>query len=68
MTCARCFFRRADRVTAIEAEVIRTSTPVAYAPPWALTSAWKMTVTMKAMTVNTRTSGRRARAHAGAMP
>ena len=34
--------RRAERVTATAAEVIRTSTPVAYAPPWASTLASKM--------------------------
>ena len=61
--------RRADeRVTATAAEVISTSTPVAYAPPWASTSARKMSVTTKAIAVKTRTSGRVARAQSGAMP
>ncbi len=40
---------RADKVTATAAEVISTSTPVAYAPPWASTSALKMIVTTTAM-------------------
>ena len=37
--------RRAESVTATAAEVISTSTPVAYAPPWASTSASKSQVT-----------------------
>jgi hypothetical protein len=36
--------RRTDRVTATAAESIKTSTPVAYAPAWAWTSARKRTV------------------------
>ena len=60
--------RRAERVTATDAEVISTSTPVAYAPPWASTSARKMMVTAKATPVKTSTSGRTARVHSGAMP
>ena len=43
--------RRAERVTATAAEVIRTSTPVAYAPPCASTLARKMSVTAKAIAV-----------------
>ena len=65
---AFCFFRRADRVTAIEAEVMSTSTPVAYAPPWASTSASKTRVMTKPMAVKTSTRGRTARVHSGAMP
>src|SRR5688572_12262647 len=68
---AHTFFsprRRAERVTAIAAEVIKASTPVAYAPPCAFTSARKRMVTMKQMTVKTTTSGRVALAHSGAMP
>ena len=60
--------RRADRVTATAADDISTSTPVAYAPPWASTSARKMIVTAKATPTNTSTSGRTARVHSGAMP
>jgi hypothetical protein len=38
-------------VTATAAELISTSTPVAYAPPCAFTSALKMIVTAKATAV-----------------
>ena len=55
-------------VTASEAEVMSTSTPVAYAPPWASTSARKWIVTTKVTAVKTSTSGRLARAQSGAIP
>jgi len=48
---ARALRRRAEIVTATAALVISTSTPVAYAPPWALTSARKISVTPNAMAV-----------------
>ena len=44
-------WRRAESVTATVAEVISASTPVAYAPAWASTSARKMIVTTKQTTV-----------------
>jgi hypothetical protein len=50
------------------AESIRTSTPVAYAPAWASTSARKITVMAKAMAVNASARGRTARVHSGAIP
>ncbi len=50
------------------ADVISTSTPVAYAPPWASTSAWKTIVMRKAVPVKTSTIGRTARDQDGAMP
>ena len=49
-------------------ELISTSTPVAYAPPWASTLASKTQVTRKATRVKTMTIGRTARAQCGAMP
>ena len=55
-------------VTAMAAEVMSTSTPVAYAPPWALTSALKAIVTMNPIAVMTMTSGRAALAQSGAIP
>lgn len=55
-------------VTAMAAELMSTSTPVAYAPPWASTSASKIQVTRKATRVKTMTIGRTARAQCGAMP
>ena len=60
--------RRADMVTANAAEVIRTSTPVAYAPPWASTSARKASVMPNEVSANTSTSGRMCRVQSGAMP
>jgi hypothetical protein len=54
--------------TATAAEPISTSTPVAYAPACASTSALKSTVTVNAMAVKTSTSGRVAFAQSGAMP
>ena len=59
---------RTESVTATAAEVIRTSTPVAYAPPCASTLASKMIVMRNVMAVKSTTSGRDARAHSGAMP
>ncbi len=53
---------------ATHALVISTSTPVAYAPPWASTFALNTQVTSRFMPVNSSTSGRTARAHSGAMP
>jgi hypothetical protein len=47
---------------------MRNSTPVAYAPPWASTSALNSSVTTTAMVKKTSTSGRVARAQSGAMP
>ena len=55
-------------VTAMAAELIRTRTPVAYAPPCASTSASKIQVTRNATRVKTITMGRTARAQCGAMP
>ncbi len=55
-------------VTATAADVMRKSTPVAYAPPWASTSASKRTVTTNAIRHSTRTRGRVARAQFGAIP
>ena len=52
----------------IDADMISTSTPVAYAPPWASTSALNSTVITNAITPNTITSGRVARAQSGTMP
>ena len=63
-----CFLRHADRLTASDAEVISTSTPVAYAPPCASTLASKISVMRKAIAVKTSTRGRTARAHWGAIP
>ena len=68
MVRPRCRCRRAASVTAVAAEVISTSTPVAYAPPCASTSASKTSVTRNAIAVKTSTSGRTARAQSGAMP
>ena len=66
---ARCSLRRlAERVTAIVAEVITASTPVAYAPACASTSALKRMVTMNEIEIKINTSGRVARAQSGAMP
>src|SRR3954453_18298737 len=62
------FRRRAEIVTATAALVIRTSTPVAYAPPCAFTSARNINVTVNAIAVYTSTSGRGARVHSGAIP
>src|SRR5262245_19498267 len=53
---------------ATPALVMRTSTPVAYAPPWASGFALNTQVTIRLMAVKRRTSGRDARAHSGAMP
>jgi hypothetical protein len=53
---------------ATQALVMRTSTPVAYAPPWASTFARKSRVTVRLIAVKRYTSGRTARAHSGAMP
>jgi len=64
----RCRFRRADSVTARVADVMSTSTPVAYAPPCASTEALNSRVMTTATTVNVMTSGRTARAQPGAMP
>jgi hypothetical protein len=50
------------------ADEMSTSTPVAYAPLCAATSALNRRVTTKAMAVHTSTSGRTARVHSGAMP
>src|SRR5688572_21749377 len=55
-------------VTATAADVIRTRTPVAYAPPCAVTSALKMIVIRKVTAVKSVTSGRVARVHSGAIP
>ena len=63
-----CRLRRAESVTARDAEVMSTSTPVAYAPPCASTLAWKTRVMRKAIAVKTSTRGRTARAHWGAIP
>ena len=41
---------------------------MAYAPPWAFTSAWKYQVMKKPIAVNTSTSGRAAAAQRGAIP
>ena len=57
-----------DIVTATAAELINTSTHVAYAPPCASTSALKMIVTANAMAVKTRTSGLVAFDQLGAIP
>jgi hypothetical protein len=54
--------------TASAAELMSTSTPVAYAPPCASTSARNTTVTTMLMPVMMMTSGRFARAHSGAIP
>jgi hypothetical protein len=63
-----CFPRRAESATATAPEVISTRTPVAYAPPWASTSALNSQVIRNPTAVNARTSGRTARAHPEAMP
>ena len=55
-------------MTATAAELMSASTPVAYAPFCRSTEAWKTKVTRIAISVKTITSGRIARAHAGAMP
>src|SRR5262245_37230726 len=47
--------RRDERDTAIAADDIKTRTPVAYAPPWASTSALNTQVTVKQIAVKTRT-------------
>ena len=60
--------RRLEMADAVAPEVMSTSTPVAYAPAWASTSARKMTVIAADTAVNTRTRGRAARVHSGAMP
>src|SRR5689334_20304174 len=65
---SRALLFQLERVTATAADVIRTSTPVAYAPPCASTLAWNSRVTVIAMDRNTNTSGREPRAHSGAMP
>ena len=65
---ARSRRRHADSATATAAEVMSTSTPVAYAPPCASTSARKMTVTSDGDQREHHASGRRARAHSGAIP
>ena len=67
-TADRCCWRQAVIATATAAEVMSTSTPVAYAPPCASTLAPKMIVTKIVMPVKSTTSGRFARAHSGAMP
>ena len=54
--------------TATAPDEISTSTPVAYAPPCALTSALNAMVTTNVMSVKMTMSGRFARAHSGAMP
>ncbi len=68
MVQLRCRAARAAMVTAIAAEVISTSTPVAYAPPCLSTLASNSQVTRKAIAVSTSTIGRTARAQCGAMP
>jgi hypothetical protein len=67
-THVRWLARHSASVTATAAEVISTSTPVAYAPPWASTSALNMMVMRNVMAVNNVTSGRVARVHSGAIP
>jgi hypothetical protein len=54
--------------TATAPELINTSTPVAYAPACASTSALNARVTRIPMPVKITTRGRVARAHSGAMP
>lgn len=55
-------------VTATAPETIIARIPVAYAPAWAFTSARKATVRMMLISVYTRTTGRTARPHSGAIP
>src|SRR6201991_2840348 len=68
MDCLCCRRRRLDKVTAIAADVINTNTPVAYAPPCAVTFASKSQVMKNATDVNTTTSARVAVAQLGAIP
>ena len=56
--CGSGRFRISWRKEAMQALVISTSTPVAYAPPCAETSARKAIVTTRLMMVKAMTSGR----------
>ena len=67
-TAQRCDCRHAVIATASAAELMSTSTPVAYAPPCASTFALNTIVTAMVMPVMISTSGRFARAHSGAIP
>jgi hypothetical protein len=67
-TSRSCRCPLTESATAKAADVISTRTPVAYAPPWASTSASKMTVMITVMAVKRTTSGRVARVHSGAIP
>jgi hypothetical protein len=60
--------RIAEMVTATAPETIIMRIPVAYAPACALTSALKTSVMMMQTPVKTRTTGRTARLHSGAIP